>query len=740
MKLIGLSTIAFFGSIECQNTAFANPVVDSIYQTNRNVRAPTYPRFNNVARIPSYKSSRFSSSGSNNNKDNSYQPSSYQVQPSTTTTNTVKKRVRVTLDHPNCKSLPNIADVQRRVESDPVIQRKLGVQVAGVLVNKFACTDSKDKMTVDFDFYVYNDVKASDFDLLFNQNNYDDQTNNVQGFEDQVKDGSLEPTLLKAIGMYHRISPYATEKPVISLISLVSKEDAVQEVTEQISQSLENATTQVTTLAPESENEIKNKDEIIEEIVNLTLNDRTLLDQIESLAEFIEGAEQNDLIDNLAEKISAALKKETLSVENISQLQKIATMAIIDYMANVSSEDINNSSASEETDFAIEESGQEGVFENEVVESILDSDYSSQLDKLTREVQKSIEDREIQLEFLEDQKSFVKDLFGEQAENKADYDLLDEDSDSTNDIEEIREVEKSSNLEGDVVELLNSLSKNENDAQENALKAILQEITSGEVEIESDDDGNKIIVPENDLKDLLLEYRDEPEIEVSATEIISEIMPDFFDEQNDEETKTNESNDLNKNLEIIKQERQEALLREIQASEEAKNEFRDAINETFQDQFLEENGETEEQIQSSFEVIESEEEVEDEQNDVEENEEPTDFEQIEQEAQIFDLDEDLEDSLTKNATINASDNTKEQSISPKQTIDINDIINIIEQNNNQNNLTQSNVQNELITTNFNDNGNNSTVSVPVDLMNTSLEEPHSFADNVVETVMSIFSR
>jgi len=290
------------------------------------------------------------------------------------------------------------------------------------------------------------------------------------------------------------------------------------------------------------------------------------------------------------------------------------------------------------------------------------------------------------------------------------------------------------------VELLNSLSKNENDAQENALKAILQEITTNEVE-SSDNDENNVIVPENDLKDLLLEYRDEPEIEVSATEIVSEIMPDFFDEQNDEETETNQSNDSNNNLEIIKQERQEALLREIQASEEAKNEFRDAINDTFQDQFLEENNETDDQIQSSIEVIETEDEDEEEQNDVEE-EEPTDFEQIEEEAQIFDLDEDLEDTLTKNATTNASDNTQEKSINQNQIIDINDIVNIIGENNNYDNQnsTLSNPQHELITTNFHDNDNNSTVSVPVDLMNTSLEEPHSFADNVVETVMSIFSR
>lgn len=668
MKLISLSTFAIIGSIEARS--YGNPVVDSIYQNGRNVRAPTYPSLNsNYGRIPSqYKSSRFMPN--ENLPSRPYNPE--------ITSNTIKKRVRVTLDHPNCKSLPKISDVQRRVESDPVIQRKLGVQIAGVLVNKFACTESKTKLTVDFDFYVYNDINAADFDILFNQNNYDDRTNNVQGFEDQVKDGSLEPTLLKAIGMYHRISPYATEKP---MISVVSQETVIQETADKLSESIEKATTQVTTLADENENNEK----IIEQIVNLTLNDRTLLDHIDSLAQLFEDTSEENaftkdsLIENLALKITNSLHEHELTIENIPQLQKIAAKEIVDYMTNFSN-NLNFEKAKilqEEIDPAIEESGNEGVFENEVVESILDSDYSSQLDKLTREVEKSIEDREIQEEFLEDQKQFVKDLFGDEADQKVDYDLLEEDS-STQDIEDFISNDDS-NLEGDVVELLNSLSKNDEN-QEDALKAILQEITQN-----GDND--------NDLKDMLLEYRDEPEIEVSATEIVSEIMPEFFDEASDER----------------KQERQEALLREIQAEEEAKKEFKNTISEivTKSEEEPKDIDDKLTQEESSFESIEDEAEID------------SSIEEADKFADILERDQiesiDLEKESVKSA--NQVDLLQEENFTNNSTLVISSPLGPINSN-----ITVE--EDDIVSLDFNEN----------------LPESHSFAENVVETVLSMFSR
>lgn len=701
MKLISLSTFAILGSTQARS--YGNPVVDSIYQNGnivqRNVRAPTFPSFNsNYGRIPSqYKSSRFMSN--ENLPDNNNKPYNPEI-----TSNTIKKRVRVTLDHPNCKSLPNISDVQRRVESDPVIQRKLGVQIAGVLVNKFACTESKTKLTVDFDFYVYNDINAADFDILFNQNNYDDGTNNVQGFEDQVKDGSLEPTLLKAIGMYHRISPYATEKPMISVVSLISKDTVIQETADKLSESIEKATTQITTLADQNE---KNE-EIIEQIVNLTLNDRTLLDHIDSLAQLFEDtSEENpftkdNLIENLAVKITNSLHEHDLTIENIPQLQKIAAKEIVDYMTNFSNNlDVEKTKIlQEETDPAIEESGNEGIFENEVVESILDSDYSSQLDKLTREVEKSIEDREIQEEFLEDQKQFVKDLFGDEASDQpqGDYDLLEEDS-STQDIEDLISNDDA-NLEGDVVELLNSLSKNDEN-QEDALKAILQEIT------QNNDDGNN---NNNDLKDMLLEYRDEPEIEVSATEIVSEIMPDFFDEASDER----------------KQERQEALLQEIQAEEEAKNEFKNTISEIVT------KGETQEEEKENEEPQDIDDKLTQEENS---------FESIEDEAEI---DSSIEEAdkfaeILERDQIESIDLEKDLVKSAKQV----DLLDVVQQQPEENFTNNSTL---VVTSNLPGpiNSNITVESEEDDIVsldfNENLPESHSFAENVVETVLSMFSR
>lgn len=464
-----------------------NPIVDSINLANgihrsKSVYSP--PMYQN--KLNSFYNPR---SNKYNDRDANPQPSFTHID-----LNTKKITVRLTLKY-NCQQIPDIYDVQRRINADPIINRNIGKTYSSVHVNRFLCTNNQQELLADYDFYVYNDILASDFDVVLNDQLNDNGITNLEAFHLSLD--KIRPSLLRSIGL-NRFG-------VQNNIEIILEEDVVDDTIideneeETITNIIEETINKLSEMDDQSSLELSN---IIDEYIKNLLKFEEFVSAPINSVDTIEG--RNALINRSRKFATDILSKASVDIKElkISELlaqnldsTEVDDVADVNEVIETLTESVTPADARDDIDFAIEESGIEGVFDDDVVGSILES---GQLDQFSEEVAESI-----------------KTPQPEQPN------------------------------EGDVVELLNSLSEG-SDEQENVLKTILSEIAVIEDEDTEDIQENDAETREieaiteddktNDLKDVLSEFMNEdqaPEIEVTATEIVHEILSELIDTKND---------------------------------------------------------------------------------------------------------------------------------------------------------------------------------------------------------------